>query len=111
LPSSKDHIVRALIWASILALLCSNVLVEAMRRRSPDRVFPAQRMDAVFRDFADFILWTVVAHRRDGEPSLFEMMERAAADPNRNRHRAHDVLDSIPLASERESGLFSDGCA
>jgi IS4 transposase len=111
LPSSKDHIVRGLIWASILALLCSHVLLDAMRRRRPDRVFPAQRMSAVFRDYADFILWTLVAHRRDGNPNLFEMMERAAADPNRHRSRSHDALESIPLANERESGLFSDACA
>jgi len=35
LPFSEDHIVRALIWASLLAVPCSNVLVELMRRLSP----------------------------------------------------------------------------
>ena len=111
LPSSKDHIVRALIWSSVLAVLCSNVLLELMRRMSPERVFPAQRMDAVFRDFADWILWTVVADRRDDELKLFDLMRCEAADPNRDRERAHDILDALPLANEHEIDLFSDACA
>lgn len=111
LPSSKDHIVRGLIWASILAILCSNLLLEAMRRLEPDRVFPAQRMDAVFRDFADWILRALVADRRQGELTLFDLMLHEAADPNRNRQRAHDILDAIQLADEQENGQFSGACA
>jgi hypothetical protein len=68
-------------------------------------------MDAVFRDFADWILWTVVADRRDDELRLFDLMKREAADPNRDRGRAHDILDSLPLANEHEIDLFSDACA
>ena len=111
LPSSKKHIVRALIWASILAVLCSNLLLEAMRRLQPDRVFPAQRMDAVFRDFADWILRALVADRRQEDLSLFDLMIREAADPNRNRERAHDILAALQLANEHERGLFSDAYA
>lgn len=111
LPSSKEHIVRALIWASVLAVLCSNILLELMRRMVPERVFPAERMDAVFRDFADWILWSVIADRRDNELRLFDLMKREAADPNRDRERAHDILDAIPLANEHETEVFSDACA
>lgn len=111
MPSKKEHVVRTLIWASVLAVMCSNLLLEAMRRLSPQRVFPAQRMDAVFRDFADWILWSIAADRRQGTLTLFELMMREAADPNRNRERAHDILDEINLANDAESDLFSDAYA
>lgn len=94
MASAKDHIVRGLIWACIPAILWSNLLLEAMRRLQPDRVFPAQRMDAIFRDFTDWILWALVAERRQGELTLFALMIHEAADLNRNR------------LAEPRSGLF-----
>jgi IS4 transposase len=102
LPSSKDHVVRALIWASVLACLISNCLLQVMRRMRPDRVFPPQRMHAVFRDFAETILLKLARARRDRPIGLFELMLYEAADPNRSRERSHDVLEDIPLA-ERPS--------
>lgn len=111
LPSRKDHIVRALIWSSILALIVSGVLLRAMRRIRPDRVFPAQRADAVFRDFAELILREIALRRRDKPLDLFEMMLNEAADPNRSRKRSHDVLDAIPLEDPREAEAFVDAAA
>ena len=104
LPSSKEHVVRALIWASVLALLVSNVLMQAMRQMRPNRVFPAQRMDAVFRDFAELILWEIAARRRNQPLDTFRLMLREAADPNRTRTRSHDIVDNIPMAETPDSG-------
>lgn len=111
LPSSKDHVVRALIWASILALLVSNVLMQAMRRMRPNREFPAQRMDAVFRDFAELILWEMAARRRDQPLDTFQLMLQEAADPNRTRSRSHDILENIPMAEAPDSGGRADAAA
>lgn len=45
LPTSKEHIVRILIYASILSLLVSNVLLRSMRDICLGRVFPVRRME------------------------------------------------------------------
>lgn len=83
----------------------SIVLVELKQRLSPERVFPSQRIIAVFREFADWILWTVVADRRGDKFRIFDLMNGNAADPNRDRERAHDILEDLPLATEHEMDL------
>ena len=108
LPTSKHHVVKILIYASILALLVSNELLRSMRNARPGRVFPARRMDAVFRDFAHLILLTIAARRRDTQLDLFELMTNAAADPNRDRDRSHDILDRIPLSRPDDSRVFAE---
>ena len=110
LPSSKQHIVRALIYASVLSLLVSGTLMRAIRQRHPDRVFPAQRFDAVFRDMAGEILRHIANKRGHTPPDVFELLAAQAADPNRSRARAHDILDELPLSNPGEKQLFSDAC-
>lgn len=111
LPTSKPPIVRTLIYASILALLVSNVLLKSMRKLRPDRVFPARRMDAVFRDFSELILLTIASRRCNGEVDLFRLMLHEAADPNRTRERSHDILQTIPLRKSADTQVFTEVCA
>lgn len=82
LPSSKHHVVKILIYASILALLVSNELLRSMPQLRPQRGVPVRRMDAVFRDFAHLIPLTIAARRCDTSLNLFELMANAVADPN-----------------------------
>ena len=106
LPTSKEHIVRILIYASILSLLVSNVLLRSMRNMRPDRVFPARRMDQVFRDFAERLLALVAARRHDRDLDLFSLMLHEAADPNRTRQRSHDILEQVPMLNQRDQQVF-----
>ena len=108
LPTSKPAIVRILIYASILALLVSNVLLKSMRKLRPDRVFPARRMDAVFRDFSELILLSIASRRCDGEIDLFRLMLYEAADPNRIRERSHDILQRVPLKKSGDAQVFTE---
>lgn len=111
MPSRKEYIVRGLIWASVLSLLISGVLLRAMRQMRADRVFPAQRADAVFRDFAELLLWQIASRRRDKPLDIFDLMLREAADPNRNRDRAHDILETLPMGEATDASLYSDAAA
>ena len=106
LPTSKEHIVRILIYASILSLMVSNVLLRSMRRRRPDRVFPARRMDEVFQDFAERLLAMVAQRRHNRKIDLYLLMLHEAADPNRTRQRSHDILKEIPMQNPRDQQIF-----
>ena len=108
LPSSKPEVVEALIYAAILSVLMSNAFLQILRRLQPGRVFPPQRMDAVFRDVATQLLMLVASRRRDRPLDLFEFMLAEAADPNRDRTRSHDILGAIPLANALDYGVFQE---
>ena len=108
LPSSKPEVVEALVYAAVLSVLMSNALLQVLRQIRPQRVFPAQRMDAVFRDFATVILLMVASERRDRPIDLFELILSEAADPNRDRPGSHDVLEAIPLAREADRRAFEE---
>jgi len=108
LPTTKPHIVRILIYASILALLVSSELLKSMRDRRPDRIFPARRMDEVFSDFADLLLLKVASRRHSRDIDLFDLMLKEAADPNRTRRRSHDAVHDLPMLSYRAYAVFSE---
>jgi len=108
LPSSKPEIVEALIYASILSLLLSNAFLQVLRKINPGRVYPAQRMDAVFRDFATVLLLKIAANRRDRPVDIFDLLVAEAADPNRDRTRSHDIIGAIPLANTADYGVFEE---
>lgn len=108
LPSSKPEVVEALIYASILSLLLSNAFLQVLRRLNPARVYPAQRMDAVFRDFATVLLLKIAARRRDTSLDIFDLLISEAADPNRDRTRSHDILGAIPLTDSADYGVFEE---
>jgi IS4 transposase len=108
LPSSKPEVVEALIYAAILSVLMSNAFLQILRQLEPDRVFPAQRMDAVFRDVATALLMRIASHRRDEAFDLFAFMLAEAADPNRDRSRSHDILGAIPLDDALDYGVFQE---
>ena len=96
-PTSQEHILKIMLYASILALLVSNVLLKSMRQLAPKRIIPARRMDAVFSDFASLILLAIAAKRRDRPLELFELLMAEAIDPNIDRPRSHDALEPIPF--------------
>lgn len=108
LPSSKPEVVEALIYAAILSVLMSNAFLQVLRRLKPARVFPAQRMDAVFRDVATLLLMLIAQRRRDQPLDLFTFMLAEAADPNRDRPRSHDILGAIPLDNDLDYGVFEE---
>ena len=108
LPSSKPEVVEALIYAAILSVLMSNAFLQVLRRLKPDRVFPAQRMDAVFRDAATALLMLIANRRREQAFNLFAFLMAEAADPNRDRPRSHDILGAIPLQNVLDYGVFEE---
>lgn len=111
IPSSKPEVVEALIYAAVLSLLLSNVFLQVLRQVNPGRTYPAQRMDAVFRDFATIILLLIAGKRCDRPIDLFDLMMAEAADPNRDRPGSHDVLSAIPMAREGDSAIFEEVAA
>ena len=86
----------------------SNAFLRVLRRLKPARVFPAQRMDAVFRDVATLLLMLIAQRRRDQPLDLFTFMLAEAADPNRDRPRSHDILGAIPLDNALDYGVFEE---
>jgi hypothetical protein len=86
----------------------SNALLQMLRRLEPDQVFPAQRMDAVFRDVATALLMRIASHHRDEAFDLFAFMLAEAADPNRDRSRSHDILGVIPLDDTLDYEVFQE---
>ena len=92
LPTSKAHVAKILIYASIMALLASRALLRELRRRDPGGFYPACRFQAVFESFARPALHAVTEPRRTEEMTLFECLAREARDPNLIRERGMDVM-------------------
>lgn len=92
LPSTKAHIIEALIYGAILALALSNRLLEQLRRRVPDRELPILRFYEVIRTYSYQLLLRVTAHRRPAPLDLFGLLLHEAIDPNLIRGRSSDVL-------------------
>lgn len=90
LPSRKRHIVEALLWASMVTLLVSRRLLEAVREklRSTGRRIPEGRWAAIFSGVAGAILEVVLAPGTVAhflERWLEVMLLHEAIDPNRSR--------------------------
>lgn len=78
LPSSKPHIVKLLILASVLTLVVSRVLLSAFREiaeeREDEAIFPPERFPRVFESFAPLIADRLAAYLGYDPPDLFELM-------------------------------------
>lgn len=93
MPSSKRHIVEALLYAALITMMASRVLLDHIRSRlsaeMADRL-PEDRWAAVFAAAAQDILALVVrstAHAQALAPFLDNMLMKEAIDPNRGRLR------------------------
>ncbi len=86
LPSSKQHIVECLIWASVLCAVLSQTLMRAIRRRlAADRIVPLLRWAALFSRLAGDILQLVLHPEPSLARRLLATLIHEAPDPNRNR--------------------------
>ena len=93
MPSSKRHIVEALLYASLITMMASRVLLDHVRSRlraeMADRL-PEDRWAAIFAAAAPDFLALVVrtaAHAAVVAHFLEAMLLREAVDPNRARQR------------------------
>lgn len=93
MPSSKRHIVEALLYAALITMMASRVLLDYVRSRLraelADRL-PDDRWAAVFAAAAQEILALLVrsaAHAQVVAPFVQAMLLKEAIDPNRRRLR------------------------
>jgi IS4 transposase len=93
MPSSKRHIVEALLYAALITMMASRVLLDHVRARlraeMADRI-PEDRWAAVFAAAAQEILALVVRSAAQAQglaPFVQAMLMREAVDPNRRRLR------------------------
>ena len=91
MPSSKAHVVEALLFAAILTLIASHALLEAVRARLPrGRSIPPLRWAAVFDALAPVILVAILSSvargRKPRDPWLILLSQ--ATDPNLSRPSA-----------------------
>ena len=90
LPSSKAHIVEALIYASILTLAVSRTFLMQLRHRYHEMAgrIPHERWAIVFASFAPVLLTQILASRRRAKrrrSDLFAVMVHEMVDPNLSR--------------------------
>jgi IS4 transposase len=93
MPSSKRHVVEALLYAALITMMASRVLLDHVRSRlraeMVDRL-PEDRWAAVFAAAATEILAMVVRSPEHAEalaPFVNTMLLKEAVDPNRRRLR------------------------
>jgi hypothetical protein len=110
MPSSKRHIVEALLFAAIITMMVSRVLLDWVRaqasRDHQDRL-PDDRWAAIFAAAAPEILALVLrsaAHADLVAPPLEAMLCGEAIDPNRGRTR---LLASVEQRKPRHSTRIS----
>lgn len=99
LPSSKRCVVECLVWASVLAVVASQVLYRLVREAvGTGRFVPPLRWAALFSRVAASLLPLLLGDDRDRDTALGDLLQREAPDPNRNRpNRALDpVLRAVP---------------
>lgn len=86
LPSSKQHVVDCLIWASILAVAASQALYRLIRASVPrPRAIPLLRWGAQFAGVARELLRAIVRGDTDQASETLAHLRRNAPDPNVNR--------------------------
>jgi putative transposase len=105
MPSSKRHIVEALLYAALITMMVSRVLLDHVRSRlraeMADRL-PDDRWAAVFAAAAQEILALVVrsaAQAKAVAPFVATMLMREAVDPNRRRLRLLARVEQRPTPS------------
>ena len=88
LPSEKEPTVRCLVWASLLAAVCSQALYRNLRDEvSVDRHMPLLRWAALFARVAHILLRLLHHPDRLESRRLRRMLLRQTPDPNRNRKK------------------------
>jgi IS4 transposase len=90
LPSSKRHVVEALIYSAILTLMVSRTILQELKKKMPDKAnrLPMQRWAGIFASISQDLLLLAVQ-----PPRLTKMIERLitqmilneAIDPNVDR--------------------------
>jgi putative transposase len=111
MPSSKRHVVEALLYAALITMMASRVLLDHIRSRlsaeMADRL-PDDRWAAVFAAAALDLLALVVRRAAQAEalaPFLANMLMKEAVDPNRGRPRLlARVEQRKPLQSRKPAG-------
>lgn len=97
LPSSKEHIVEALIYITILTMTASRLLLNAVRRRAglSGAETPVRRWAATFRNVAQRLLALLLdpgPHHRLWK-ELESYLRHEARDPNVKR--AHNIAELV----------------
>ena len=96
LPTQNETIVRILIWASLVSLLSSRLLLRFVRDQVlPTRHIPHLRWSALFERMAGDMLRDLLAQRheqRGGDPYM-DFILHEAFDPNRDRFEPRFVLN------------------
>ena len=92
MPSRKRHIVEALLYASVVTLLVSRRLLQAVREklRYTNRYVPEERWGAMLKEASQAILDLLLAPAklaRELARRLEAMLVHEAADPNLSRSR------------------------
>lgn len=91
MPSSKKHVVEALLYAAFIAFMVSRALVERLRRALPERDhyrLRDERWAVVFAAATGDLLALVIRRGRAAsitEPYVERMIRREAVDPNKAR--------------------------
>lgn len=89
IPSKKRHVVEALVYAALIALLVSRCFLAELRRtiRLAKDKFPEERWAAIWATISSDLLAILLRSCRDrvAEKYLMLMIQREAADPNRSR--------------------------
>jgi putative transposase len=88
IPSKKQHVVEALVYAAFIALLISRAFLEKLRRSTTcQNRIPQERWAAIWTLMAPDLLGLVLRpyHDRRAEKYLMTMIQREAFDPNRSR--------------------------
>lgn len=90
MPSSKQEVVEALLYAAVLTLLCSRTLLALLRHKQPEHAdrFRERRAAAVFAAIASDLLLLVVRAPREHqglEAELSGLLLHESLDPHCNR--------------------------
>lgn len=105
-PSTKPHIVHALIYRAIVTMIVSRQIEQVLQRRlalqtatdeATREIFPLLRLAAVLHAFSGLLLQVVFqkAQGKRNSIDLTEMVLRETRDPNRNRNTLLQRLQDV----------------
>ena len=88
LPTENEHVVKILVWASVLATLLSQAFYRLVRARvAAGRFMPPLRWARLFARFATSLLTALFCQSGDTLKPLLDLMAHEAEDPNLNRKK------------------------
>ena len=91
--TSKEHVVRILLYAALLSLLVSRELLDLVTEQAADEiVFPPERWAATFRSHAQLILHELGEHLGCSPPPLLEGLIEDAQKIHQQRSILQDRL-------------------